>query len=79
MESTRRQFLVKGSALAAATVAAPQVFAADDVIKIGYLTHRTGPFAPFAEADSFILDNAAKALAGGLNIGGKKYRVEFIA
>lgn len=78
-QNTRRQFLIKGSALAAASVAAPQVFAADDVIKIGYLTHRTGPFAPFAEADSFILDNAAKALSGGLTIGGKKYRVEFIA
>lgn len=77
--STRRQFLVQGTTLAAVSVAAPQVFAADDVIKIGYLTHRTGPFAPFAEADSFILDNAAKALAGGLSIGGKKYRVEFIA
>jgi branched-chain amino acid transport system substrate-binding protein len=76
---TRRQFLVQSTALAAASVAAPQVFAADDVIKIGYLTHRTGPFAPFAEADGFILDNATKALAGGLNIGGKKYRVEFIA
>lgn len=77
--NTRRQFLIKGSALAAAGVAAPQVFAADDVIKIGYLTHRTGPFAPFAEADTFILDNATKALAGGLTIGGKKYRVEFVA
>jgi branched-chain amino acid transport system substrate-binding protein len=77
--NTRRQFLIKGSALAAAGAAAPQVFAADDVIKIGYLTHRTGPFAPFAEADAFILDNAAKALAGGLTIGGKKYRVEFVA
>lgn len=78
-DHTRRQFLIKGSALAAAGVAAPQVFAADDVIKIGYLTHRTGPFAPFAEADTFILDNAAKALAGGVTIGGKKYRVEFVA
>ncbi|MDQ7747324.1 ABC transporter substrate-binding protein [Hydrogenophaga pseudoflava] len=77
--SSRRQFLVQGTALAAATVAAPHAFAADDVIKIGYLTHRTGPFAPFAEADSFILDNAAKALSGGLSIGGKRYRVEFIA
>lgn len=77
--NTRRQFLIKGSALAAAGVAAPQVFAADDVIQIGYLTHRTGPFAPFAEADTFILDNAAKALAGGVTIGGKKYRVEFVA
>lgn len=77
--NTRRQFLIKGSALAAAGVAAPPVFAADDVIKIGYLTHRTGPFAPFAEADAFILENAAKALAGGLTIGGRKYRVEFVA
>lgn len=76
---TRRTFLVKGSALAAASIAAPQVFAADDVIKIGYLTHRTGAFAPFAEADPFILENASKALANGLNIGGKTYRVEFIA
>lgn len=76
---TRRKFLVKGSALAAASVAAPRVFAANDVIKIGYLTHRTGPFAPFAEADPFILENATKALANGLNIGGKTYRVEFIA
>ena len=33
----------------------------------------------FGNADTFILDNAAKAMAGGLNIGGKKYRVEFIA
>lgn len=78
-DNTRRQFLIKGSALAAVGVAAPQVFAAEDVIKIGYLTHRTGPFAPFAEADTFILDNATKALAGGLTIGGKKYRVEFVA
>lgn len=77
--NTRRQFLIKGSALAAAGVAAPPVFAAADVIKIGYLTHRTGPFAPFAEADAFILENAAKALAGGLTIGSRKYRVEFVA
>ncbi|WP_394483308.1 ABC transporter substrate-binding protein [Roseateles sp. LYH14W] len=56
----------------------PSAFAADDTIRIGYLTHRTGPFAPFAEADAFILDNANKALAGGLSIGGKKYKVEFV-
>jgi len=57
----------------------PKAFAADDTIKIGYLTHRTGPFAPFAEADAFILENANRALANGLTIGGRKYKVEFIA
>lgn len=75
----RRQFLNQSAALAVGALGAPAVFAADDTIKIGYLTHRTGPFAPFAEADSFILENAAKALAGGLSIGGKKYKVEFVA
>lgn len=75
----RRNFLKGAAALAAGSLGAPAVFAADDTIRIGYLTHRTGPFAPFAEADAFILENAAKALAGGLTVGGKKYRVEFVA
>lgn len=75
----RRKFIKQGTALAAATLGAPYAFAANDTIKIGYLTHRTGPFAPFAEADTFILENATKALAGGLNIGGKQYKVEFVA
>ncbi|HUG26069.1 ABC transporter substrate-binding protein [Piscinibacter sp.] len=75
----RRSFLRGAAALAAGSLGAPGAFAAEDTIRIGYLTHRTGPFAPFAEADTFILDNAAKALAGGLIIGGKKYRVEFVA
>lgn len=75
----RRNFLKGAAALAAGSLGAPAVFAADETIRIGYLTHRTGPFAPFAEADAFILENAAKALAGGLTVGGKKYKVEFVA
>ena len=76
----RRQFLTQSAAaIAAGTFGVPRVFAASDVIRIGYLTHRTGPFAPFAEADAFILDNAGKALASGLTIGGKTYKVEFVA
>lgn len=78
----RRSFLTQSAAFAAgvvATGATTPAFAASDVIKIGYLTHRTGPFAPFAEADDFILDDARKALAGGLTIGGKTYKVEIIA
>lgn len=75
----RRQFLNQSAALALGALGAPAVVAADETIRIGYLTHRTGPFAPFAEADSFILEGAAKALAGGLGIGGRQYKVEFIA
>ena len=77
--ATRRRFLQQSTAMAAGTLAAPAVLAADETLRIGYLTHRTGAFSPFAEADGFILDNAAKALAGGLTIGGKRYKVEFIA
>ncbi len=80
VEPTRRRFLQQAATVAASsTVMLPKAFAADDTIKIGYLSHRTGPFAPFAEADSFILDGANKALAAGLNIGGKTYKVEFVA
>lgn len=75
----RRRFIQQSAALAAAGFGAPFALAASDTIKIGYLTHRTGPFAPFAEADAFILDNAAKALAGGLAIGGRTYKVKFVA
>ena len=77
--SPRRRFLKQSAALAAAGIAAPAVFAANDTLRVGYLTHRTGPFAPFAEADGFILDSAAKALAGGLEVGGKRYKVELLA
>ena len=77
--SPRRQFLKQSAALAAASIAAPAVFAADETLRVGYLAHRTGPFAPFAEADGFILDSAAKALAGGLQVGGKRYKVELLA
>ena len=52
--------------------------AADDTVRIGYITPRTGPFAPFAEADGFIVDQIEKALAGGIVIGNKRYKVEIL-
>nr|WP_315400627.1 ABC transporter substrate-binding protein [uncultured Duganella sp.] len=53
--------------------------AGKDTIRIGYISPRTGPFAPFAEADDFILAQVRKSLAGGLTIGGKHYAVEILA
>ncbi|HEY9095281.1 MAG TPA: ABC transporter substrate-binding protein [Hydrogenophaga sp.] len=77
---SRRRFLQQAATVAAGSaLAVPNAFAAEDTIRIGYLSHRTGPFAPFAEADAYILEAAQKALAGGLNIGGKNYKVAFIA
>lgn len=74
----RRRFLQQAAA-AATALGAPRVFAADNTVRIGYISPRTGPFAPFAEADEFILDQVRKSLAGGLVIDGKNYKVEILA
>lgn len=47
-------------------------------IKIGFVSPRTGSTAGFGEPDSYVLDQARKALASGLTIGGKKYNVTII-
>lgn len=78
----RRQLLRGAAALGAvATLGqAGKVWAADkDTIKIGYISPKTGPFSPFAEADDFILDQVRKSLADGLVVGGRKYKVEILA
>lgn len=74
----RRRFLQQAAAVVGAC-GVPGVFAADDTLRIGYISPRTGPFAPFAEADEFILDQVRKSLAGGLAIGGRNYKVEILA
>ncbi|MGW1269657.1 ABC transporter substrate-binding protein [Streptomyces sp. NPDC002491] len=47
-------------------------------LKIGFVSPRTGPAAGFGEPDAYVLGLARKALADGLTVGGKKYRVEII-
>lgn len=71
--------------LGAGALATPAVLghsparAADDIIRVGVVSPRTGPLAGFGEADAFILDGINKALAGGLQSGGKTWKVEIIA
>jgi len=78
----RREFM-KGAAslatLSALGIAGKARGAGQDTIRIGYISPRTGPFAPFTEADDFILDQVRKAVAGGIAIGGKTYKVEILA
>ena len=78
---SRRSVLKAGAAtLASTAVFAPAVLRADNmVIKIGHISPRTGPMAGFAEAQDWTLDGVRKALEPGLQIGGKTYKVEFIA
>src|SRR5215470_16652368 len=45
-------------------------------IKMGFISPVTGPDAPFATANPFVLKKVREAFAKGLTIGGKKYNVE---
>jgi branched-chain amino acid transport system substrate-binding protein len=66
-----------GTALAAGAVFAPSVHAAK-TIKLGYVSPQTGPLAPFAEADNFIIANFKETVKGGIKIGNTTYPVEVI-
>ena len=58
----------------------PQTTASSPVgtIKIGYVTPRTGPLAPFGEADGWTVDKMREMLADGLMIQGSSWAVEII-
>ncbi|MCX5496065.1 ABC transporter substrate-binding protein [Kaistia dalseonensis] len=57
-----------------------RVFAAgaENVIKVGFVSPRTGALSGFGQTDGYVLDLARKALAKGLAIGGKTYEVQII-
>src|SRR5262249_37170191 len=77
---SRRSILKAGVATAAvATIARPAlVRAAEETIKIGHVSPKTGPMAGFAEAQDWVLTDIRKYLEKGLEIGGKTYKVEII-
>src|SRR5580693_1230002 len=51
---------------------------AENVLKIGFISPRTGALAGFGETDGYVLELARKALAGGLTVGGKIYEVQIL-
>ncbi|MDF3834531.1 ABC transporter substrate-binding protein [Cupriavidus basilensis] len=78
----RRAILRGGAALGAAALAGAwsPLLRADTAgkLKIGFVTPRTGPLAPFAEADAFVIGQMKARFANGLEIGGKTYAVEIL-
>jgi branched-chain amino acid transport system substrate-binding protein len=78
---SRRHFLktsaATGAALATGAVFAPAVHAAGP-IKIGYVSPQTGPLAPFAEADDFIIRNFLEGMKDGLKLGDASQQIEVI-
>jgi branched-chain amino acid transport system substrate-binding protein len=79
---SRRTVLKGAAATGTAAVAAGWTTAlhaqATRTLKLGLVTPRTGPLAPFAEADGFVVEAMKKLWANGLAIGGKNYPVEII-
>ncbi len=81
---TRRKFVKTGTVLTAGAVAAPAIlrsslaYAAGRPVKIGYVSPKTGPLAPFAEADDFVLKGVRDRLKDGVKIGNQVHPVEII-
>ena len=81
---TRRKFVKTGTVLTAGAVAAPAIlrsslaYAAGRPVKLGYVSPRTGPLAPFAEADDFVINGVRSHLKDGVKIGNQVHPVEII-
>jgi len=77
-----RRTLIKtslGALAAPAIVNVIPVNAQSRVIKIGHVSPRTGPIAPFGEADPYILEQIQKLVEKGISNGGRTYPVQIIS
>jgi branched-chain amino acid transport system substrate-binding protein len=80
--SLNRRTLVKtglGALAAPAILNVIPVNAQSRVIKIGHVSPRTGPIAPFGEADPYILEQIQKLVERGISNGGRTYPVQIIS
>jgi branched-chain amino acid transport system substrate-binding protein len=77
---TRRSFVAAAGAAGTLAITGRGVFAAEaeNVIRVGFISPRTGPLAGFGEGDGYVLDVSRKALEKGLTIGEKTYKVEIV-
>ena len=76
-----RRTLLEATASGLAVATASSLFpgpaiAASPKLKIGYVSPVTGNFAPFAEADPFLLKQVRELLQKGISNHGKTYEVE---
>ncbi len=77
---SRRRALQGMASLSAGLVASPALIgrasAAGRTIKIGFVSPETGALALFGAADSFIVAEMRKSIAGGVDLGGVNHPVE---
>ena len=76
---SRRRALSTGLAVAGLS-AFPMIGRAQgNTLRVGFVSPRSGPLALFGEGDGFVLDAVRKQYANGVDVGGKRFNVEFIA
>lgn len=77
---TRRSFIASAAAGSAALALSGRAAFAEsgDTLKVGFISPRTGPLGGFGETDGYVLDLARKALANGLQAGGKTWKVDIL-
>ncbi|HVY19793.1 MAG TPA: ABC transporter substrate-binding protein [Bauldia sp.] len=77
-----RRTVLKGAAASAAAVGASSIFApavhAASPVKIGYVTPQSGPLAPFAEADKYVIDTMTKLIGGGVKGAGGDLPIQIV-
>jgi branched-chain amino acid transport system substrate-binding protein len=79
--ASRRRFMLAASAAAMLPSAAFRSACAADsenVIRVGFVSPRTGNLGFFGQCDGYVLDECRKALKSGWVIGDKTYRIELI-
>jgi branched-chain amino acid transport system substrate-binding protein len=77
---SRRDLMAAGAGGLALAVGGSRAFAAgaDKVLKVGFVSPRTGALGGFGETDGYVLEVARKALGGGFKIGDQTYQVEVL-
>jgi branched-chain amino acid transport system substrate-binding protein len=76
---SRRHALSTGLAVAGLSAFPMIGHAQSNTLRVGFISPRSGPLALFGEGDGFVLDQVRKQLSGGVDVGGKRYNIEFIA
>ncbi len=79
MRATSRRAVLRGGAAAAGLAAFPMIGRTQgNTLRIGVVSPRSGPLALFGESDGWVLDQVRKQVAGGVDVGGKRWNLEFI-
>lgn len=77
--ATRRAVIAAGAGLAAPALLLPAAAQPRGrPVKIGFVSPRTGPLAPFGEGDEYVVAEIRKLLAGGITINGTSHPVEIL-